>query len=148
MAAVCIILTQTNYLTKSTDYPILTPNIISFFLSYPEALQFLENLGRLLMGDSKTGFPTVGRTAWTRARPVASPLLTRGSTTQKDEDKHPRLQWESNPRSQYSSGQDSRLNHAATKIGNCICWYHRTKLAGPQSSNGLSLSVVFLLQLL
>jgi hypothetical protein len=41
-------------------------------------------------------------------RPIAKTLPTQASTTQKDKDKHPCLEHDSNLRSQYPSGQDSR----------------------------------------
>jgi hypothetical protein len=79
--------------------------VYCIFLSFPVALQFLENLGRLLMGSFETVFSTVGRTPWTtRGRPVARPLPTQDNTTQEDADKHPCLERGSNPRSQYPSG--------------------------------------------
>jgi hypothetical protein len=50
-------------------------------------------------------FYTVGRTPWTSDQPVARPLPTHGTTqTQtKRPHRHPCLEWDSNPRSQYSS---------------------------------------------
>jgi hypothetical protein len=42
-------------------------------------------------------------------RPVTRPLPTQDSRTHKYEDKHPYFEWHSNPRSQYSDGQDPRL---------------------------------------
>jgi hypothetical protein len=39
-------------------------------------------------------------------QPVARPLPTQGNTTQKDADKHPCLERDSNPRSQQPTGQD------------------------------------------
>jgi hypothetical protein len=43
----------------------------------------------------------VGRSPWTGDQPVAMPLLTHRINAQK----HPCLEWDSNPRSQYSSGR-------------------------------------------
>jgi hypothetical protein len=54
-------------------------------------------------------FYTYGRTPWTSDQPVARPLPTQDNTTQKDADKHPCLQRDSNPRSQQLTGQDPRL---------------------------------------
>jgi hypothetical protein len=42
-------------------------------------------------------------------QPVARPLPTQDNTTQKDADKHPCFEWDSNPRSQQPTGQDPRL---------------------------------------
>jgi hypothetical protein len=42
-------------------------------------------------------------------QPVARPLPTQDNITQKDADKHPCLERDSNPRSQQPTGQDRRL---------------------------------------
>jgi hypothetical protein len=52
-----------------------------------------EGLGEV----SKPCFSTVGRTPWTSDQPVARPLPTKDSTTQKDEDKYPWLKRDSTP---------------------------------------------------
>jgi hypothetical protein len=48
---------------------------------------------------------TFGRTPWTGDQPDARPLPTQDNTTQKNADKHPYPEWDSNPRSQCSSGR-------------------------------------------
>jgi hypothetical protein len=57
---------------------------------------------------SKPSFSIFDRILWTSDQHVARPLPTQVSITQKDEDKHPCLQRDSNPRSHYPSGQDPR----------------------------------------
>jgi hypothetical protein len=52
---------------------------------------------------------TYGRTLWTSDQPVARPLPTQNNATQKDADKHPCLERDSNPRFQQPTGQDPRL---------------------------------------
>jgi hypothetical protein len=49
---------------------------------------------------------TFYRTLLVRVWPVARPVLTQGSTIQKDAKKHPFLERNSNPRYQYFSGPD------------------------------------------
>jgi hypothetical protein len=72
------------------------------------ALQSLKDLGLLTYEVSWT-IQTYGRTPWTSDQPVARPLPTQDNTTQKDADKHPSLERDSNPRSQQPTGQDPRL---------------------------------------
>jgi len=50
-------------------------------------------------------FHTFGRTPWTGDWPITRPLPTQNSTTQKNADTHPCLEWDSNPRSQCLRGQ-------------------------------------------
>jgi hypothetical protein len=47
-------------------------------------------------------------TPWTGDQPVARPLPTQDSTTQKNVDTHSCFERDSNPRSQCSSGKDLR----------------------------------------
>jgi hypothetical protein len=46
---------------------------------------------------------TVGRTPWTGDQPVAKPLSTHRTSHRINGHSHPRLEWDSNPRSQHSS---------------------------------------------
>jgi hypothetical protein len=51
---------------------------------------------------------TVGRTPWTGDQPVAGPLSTHRTTQTQNkctQYRHPCLEWDSNPRSQHSSGR-------------------------------------------
>jgi hypothetical protein len=48
---------------------------------------------------------TAGRTFWTGDQPDARPLPTQDNATQKNADTHPCLEWDSNSRSQCSSGR-------------------------------------------
>jgi len=50
-------------------------------------------------------FWTFGGTPWTGDRLVARPLPIQDSTTQKNADTHPCVEWDSNPRSPYSSSR-------------------------------------------
>jgi hypothetical protein len=49
----------------------------------------------------------VGRTPWPGDQPEARPLPTQDNTTQKNADTHACFNWDSNPRSQCSSGRSS-----------------------------------------
>jgi len=67
---------------------------------------FFQKLGLLACSGFRTYYSeayesiwTVGRTPWTGNRPVARTLLTQDTTTQKNADTHPCLEWDSNPRS-------------------------------------------------
>jgi hypothetical protein len=71
-----------------------------YILYSPVALQSLKDLGRLTY---RRFLPR------TSDQPVARPLHTQDNTTQKDADKHPCLERDSNPRSQQPTGQDARL---------------------------------------
>jgi hypothetical protein len=66
-------------------------------------LQSLTDLGRLTYS-----YLDNGRTPLTSDQPVARPLPTQDNTTQKDADKHPCLERDSNPRSQQPTVQDPR----------------------------------------
>jgi hypothetical protein len=72
---------------------------------------FHIGLGPLRCFDSKFDFWNLwiyfwifGKTPWTGDRPVARPLPTQDSTTQKNADTHPCFEQDSNARSQCSSG--------------------------------------------
>jgi hypothetical protein len=80
-------------------------NSFSFF---PVALQSLTDLGHLTNRMFLELFRH-SRTPWTSDQPVARPLPTQDNTTQKDADRHPCLERDSNPRSQQPTGQDPRL---------------------------------------
>jgi hypothetical protein len=49
---------------------------------------------------------TVGRTPWPGDQPVARPQSTRRRTQTQNKHRHPCLEWDSNPRSQCSSGRN------------------------------------------
>jgi len=60
---------------------------------------------------------TVGRTPWTGDRPDATPPPIHKATQQKNADTHPCLGWDSNPRSQCSSGRRSiYVNRKLTEL--------------------------------
>jgi hypothetical protein len=72
------------------------------------ALQSLKDLGRLTYRRFLELF-RYGMTPWTSDQPVARPLPTQDNATQKDADKHPCVERDSNPRSRQPTGQDPRL---------------------------------------
>jgi hypothetical protein len=88
----------------------LCSEILKHLFFFHVALQFSENLGHLLIRGFGAVFSSVVRTPWPGwgggYRLVTRSLLTQDSTTQKDEDKHPCLERDSNPRIQYPSDQD------------------------------------------
>jgi hypothetical protein len=102
---------------------------LSFFLS-PWLYSFLENLGRLLTGGFKTVFSTFDRNRWIRGCPVARSLPIQDSSTSKEADKHPCLERDSNPRSEYPSDQDPRLDPR------CHCDRHRNLKVSKSRSSG------------
>jgi hypothetical protein len=71
-----------------------------------------------LLEVGKSCFSTRGRSPWTGSQPVTRPLPTQDTTTQKDKDKRPCLEWDLNPRSQYPSSQTHSLDYATTTISN------------------------------
>jgi hypothetical protein len=76
---------------------------LSWWIYLSMALYPLLGLGRFF---SSLIFYTVGRTPWTGDRPVARPLpANRTAQTQKKGHKYPLFKWDSNPRSQCSSGR-------------------------------------------
>jgi hypothetical protein len=76
------------------------------FFPFPRGSTFLGKPSPPAYGRFRNRLSTVGTTPWTRGRPVARSLPTQDSTTQKDENKHPCFEWDSNTESQYPSGQD------------------------------------------
>jgi hypothetical protein len=58
----------------------------------PLALQFSDNLGRLIHVIFRKNFSPDSRTPWMSDQPVARPLPAQDNTTQKDEDKQPCLE--------------------------------------------------------
>jgi len=58
-----------------------------------------------LTSETYESLGTIGRTPWTGDQPVAGPLPTQDSTTQKNADTRPCLERDSNPWSQCSSGR-------------------------------------------
>jgi len=74
--------------------------------SSPVALRLLENLDRILTRFTNLIFYIhSSRALWMGDQPIARPVPTQESTTLKDEKKHECLQQDSNPQSQYPSGQ-------------------------------------------
>jgi hypothetical protein len=77
---------------------------------------------RIYFSDIYESIWTGGRTPWTGDQPDSRPLFTQDNTAQKNADTHPCLEWDSNPRSQCSSGrrqyvpQTSRPLEPATLI--------------------------------
>jgi hypothetical protein len=70
------------------------------------ALRLLENLDRILTRFTNLIFYIhSSRALWMGDQPIARPVPTQESTTLKDEKKHECLQQDSNPQSQYPSGQ-------------------------------------------
>jgi hypothetical protein len=59
----------------------------------------------------------VGRTPWAGERPDARPPPTQDNTTQKNVDIHPCLEWDSNLRTQCSSGRRQYLLQTALPLG-------------------------------
>jgi hypothetical protein len=61
----------------------------------------------------------VHRTSWTGDQPVARSLPTHKTAQMQNKrtQRHPCLQWDSNPRSQCSSGRRRSIDRAATMIG-------------------------------
>jgi hypothetical protein len=83
-----------------------SPDIRPFF---PWGPTFLEEPWPPPYMKFRNRFSTVGTTPWARGRPLARPLPTQDSITQKNGDKHPCFKQDSNPRPQYPSGQKPRL---------------------------------------
>jgi hypothetical protein len=84
--------------------PVIFCELFSFLFCGPAVLELPRPL---LIEVSEPCFSTLARTPWMwKVGPSQRPLLTQDNTTQKDEDKHSRLQRGSNLRSQYQSGED------------------------------------------
>lgn len=80
---------------------------MSYPPSFPVALQFLENLGHLTWVRFRNRVSRHSdRAPWTGVCPLQGLLPTQDNTTQKDADKHSRLEQDSNPQPQYQSGQN------------------------------------------
>jgi hypothetical protein len=73
-----------------------------FYGSGPVTCYYSELLLKLRISSA------FGSTHWIGYQPDARPLSPQ-NPIHKDEDKHPYLEWDSNPRSQYQTGQDPRL---------------------------------------
>jgi hypothetical protein len=93
---------------------------------FPVALQSLKDLGRLTCRRFLELFRHVVGLLGTSDQLVTRPLSTQDNTIQKDADKHPCLEGDSNPRSQQPTGQDPRLR----PHGHCDL----SKIIGPQLS--------------
>jgi hypothetical protein len=78
-------------------------------LSFPVALRVLQNLEDLFLRFLSLAFRHLVELTGRGSRPVARPVPTQDNTTQKDENKHPCLEQNLNPRSQYPCCQYSRL---------------------------------------
>jgi hypothetical protein len=76
---------------------------------YFVALQPLKDLGRLINGRFIKPFRHLIELLERVISPSQMPLSTQDNTTQKDADKHPCLEKDSNPRSQCPSDQRPRL---------------------------------------
>jgi hypothetical protein len=57
----------------------------------------MKDIGHLTYRRFLELFKTYGGTPWTSDQPIARPLPTKNYTIQKDTDKHPCLEWDSNP---------------------------------------------------
>jgi hypothetical protein len=79
---------------------ITTTTVVVIFQELASWLVLVQNLS----SETYESIWTVGRTPWTGDQPNARPLPTH-RTAQKNADTHPCLKWDSNPRSQCSSGQ-------------------------------------------
>jgi hypothetical protein len=101
----CWTLSDVNLIYKK--FRKLTVNILTNLL-FPMALQSLKDFGSLAYRRFLELFRhTVGLLG--RVISPSQGLPTQSNTTQKDADKHPCLERDSNPRSQQPSGQDPRL---------------------------------------
>jgi hypothetical protein len=71
---------------------------------------------RILTSEIYESIRTFGRTPGMGDRPDARPLPTQDNTTQKNADTLPCLEWDSNPRSQCSSGRRQYVPQTARPL--------------------------------
>jgi hypothetical protein len=94
---------------KAYEHGVLIPwirIIVIIIISLFQGLGLLSCSGfRTYFSETYESIWTHGSTRWTGDRPDARPLPTQDNTTQKNADTHPCPEWDSNPRSQCSSGR-------------------------------------------
>jgi hypothetical protein len=84
---------------------------------------------------------TVGRTPWTGDQPDSRPLPTQGNANRINADKHPCFEWDSNPRSQCSSGRRHFLPYTVRPLWSAVWYLHNIKIrsVGPVDGGFLKL---------
>jgi hypothetical protein len=102
---IIIIMLQNNlfHMERFFMYIFISPYLsvyLSIYLSIYDSTVLLLDLGRFF---SFLILYTVGRTPWTGNQPVARPLPKHRITQAQNKRGYPRLEWDSNPRSQHWS---------------------------------------------